>query len=85
MQNCWIMGKTHLNKVRQTAYQGVAVGAGLPLQQRQAVGDLWHSNHTALHGHGGSGRGIKLWIYSCWPDGHSDGTVLTGVGVSVCH
>lgn len=65
-QNCRIMGHMHLNQVRQIAYRGVGVGVGVGTSlQQQAVGDLWHSNSTALHGHGGSGRGITLWNYSC--------------------
>lgn len=50
-----------------------------------AGGDLWHSHCTvkcSLHGHGGSDRGIKLWIYSCLPAGQRDGTVRTGAGVN---
>lgn len=42
-----------------------------------AGSDLWHSNYSEmLHGYGGSDREVKLWIYSCSPAGHSDGTVL---------
>lgn len=68
------MSKMHLKQLRQIAYRG-AWG----VQQRQAIGDLWHNKCPALRGHGGSG-----W-WRTEAAGPSDGTVLVGAGVSVFH